>query len=208
MLQIKPTAGRDELPFDANCARHIFLTDDHIIAINSGLNEYGECSFTLYWWADYTPGHPDGEHVPRWRAQGYYAKPNRYIVDATDYNPKKGLVLKSKKLWLPAKLTRPALRAKIKKRLAETHAHFVPRNPRHKFLLVAGLPVVDELMRVVMAMSDDEFDEKGWWFAGISEEENLSLCRFRGAHRGLQRLAREIATEVYEELSKKGRTKS
>ncbi len=34
-------------------------------------------SFTLYWFTDYIPGHPDGEHKFHWRGQGFVSDPTR-----------------------------------------------------------------------------------------------------------------------------------
>ena len=41
-------------------------------------DDEGRVSFTLFWWADYHPGHPEGEN--RWaiRAQCYFAKPENH----------------------------------------------------------------------------------------------------------------------------------
>ena len=41
-------------------------------------DSYGKCSFTLYWMADYHPGHPDGESGWRERGQCFHADPRDY----------------------------------------------------------------------------------------------------------------------------------
>jgi hypothetical protein len=38
----------------------------------------GRCHFTLFWWAQYHPGHPEGEFGQRERAQCYFADPQTY----------------------------------------------------------------------------------------------------------------------------------
>ena len=48
------------------------------IEYRSKTDKWGRCSFTLYWMADYTPGHPEGEYVRRERAQCFHADPLDY----------------------------------------------------------------------------------------------------------------------------------
>jgi hypothetical protein len=43
------------------------------IEIESGPDSLGRYHFTLYWLADYHPGHPDGENVIRERGQCFFA---------------------------------------------------------------------------------------------------------------------------------------
>lgn len=38
----------------------------------------GDYTFTKYWYADYTPGHPDGEDVPRIRGQVFHDNPDKH----------------------------------------------------------------------------------------------------------------------------------
>jgi hypothetical protein len=48
--------------------------NDARVEIHSGPDGQGRYIYTLYWWVDYCPGHPDGERVPRERGQVYHAK--------------------------------------------------------------------------------------------------------------------------------------
>jgi hypothetical protein len=41
--------------------------------IYDGPDRNGDYHFALFWMADYTPGHPDGEHVRRERGQHFRA---------------------------------------------------------------------------------------------------------------------------------------
>ena len=41
-------------------------------------DDLGRCHFTLFWMADYHPGHPDGEHRTAERAQGFFADPRTH----------------------------------------------------------------------------------------------------------------------------------
>ena len=43
------------------------------IEVTSGPDDKGRCHYTLFWWADYTPGHPEGEYVRRERAQCFFS---------------------------------------------------------------------------------------------------------------------------------------
>lgn len=45
------------------------------IEYNSKSDERGRCSFTLYRWANYHPGDPEGEYRKAERAQCYHADP-------------------------------------------------------------------------------------------------------------------------------------
>lgn len=38
----------------------------------------GKCHFTLFWYANYHPGHPDGEYRHAERGQCFYANPEDY----------------------------------------------------------------------------------------------------------------------------------
>jgi len=38
-------------------------------------DRYGRYRYTMFWLADYHPGHPDGEHAIRERAQEFFAVP-------------------------------------------------------------------------------------------------------------------------------------
>ena len=46
--------------------------------IHSGPNRFGEYCFTLFWWADYHPGHPLGEYRHAERGQVFLADPKTY----------------------------------------------------------------------------------------------------------------------------------
>jgi hypothetical protein len=41
-------------------------------------DKYNKCAFTLYWMADYHPGHPDGEYRTAERGQVFYADPREH----------------------------------------------------------------------------------------------------------------------------------
>jgi hypothetical protein len=43
------------------------------IEIHSGPDSLGRYSYTLFWMADYHPGHPDGEHRIAERGQCFFA---------------------------------------------------------------------------------------------------------------------------------------
>lgn len=45
----------------------------HRIEFHGSIDEDGRESFTLFWMADYHPGHPDGEHGWRERGQCFFA---------------------------------------------------------------------------------------------------------------------------------------
>lgn len=44
-------------------------------------DDEGRCFFTLYWMADYHPGHPDGEYRKAMRGQNFFADPRQYGFD-------------------------------------------------------------------------------------------------------------------------------
>lgn len=48
--------------------------------ITSKPDDMGRCSFTLFWFADYHPGHPKGEHRHAERAQCFFADPKRWAA--------------------------------------------------------------------------------------------------------------------------------
>lgn len=48
------------------------------IVYHSGPDEQDRCHFTLYWFADYHPGHPAGEYRHAERAQCFHADPRPY----------------------------------------------------------------------------------------------------------------------------------
>lgn len=48
------------------------------IEYHSPTDEKGECSFSLFWMADYHPGHPQGEHRTAERGQCFRADPRKY----------------------------------------------------------------------------------------------------------------------------------
>lgn len=48
------------------------------IDMESGIDDRGRARFTLYWVADYQPGHPDGEQRRVIRGQCFYADPTPY----------------------------------------------------------------------------------------------------------------------------------
>ena len=48
------------------------------IEYDSGSDKDGRCSFTLYWMADYHPGHPQGEHRRAERGQVFHGDPRAY----------------------------------------------------------------------------------------------------------------------------------
>lgn len=43
------------------------------VEIHDGPDDFGRYRHTLWSWQTYTPGHPDGEHVPRWGGQEFHA---------------------------------------------------------------------------------------------------------------------------------------
>ena len=43
------------------------------IEIRSGPDSLGRYSYTLFWMADYHPGHPEGEYARRERAQCFFS---------------------------------------------------------------------------------------------------------------------------------------
>lgn len=53
-------------------------TDTRRIELTSGPDELGRYHFTLYWMADYHPGHPDGEYATRERGQCFFATLDRF----------------------------------------------------------------------------------------------------------------------------------
>jgi hypothetical protein len=48
------------------------------IEYHSATDKDGECSFSLFWMADYHPGHPLGEHRTAERGQCFRADPRKY----------------------------------------------------------------------------------------------------------------------------------
>ena len=48
------------------------------IEYDSGSDKEGKCSFTLFWMADYHPGHPTREHGWAERGQCFHADPRAY----------------------------------------------------------------------------------------------------------------------------------
>ncbi len=48
------------------------------IEYHSPTNDRGRCTFTLYWMADYHPGHPDGEYRRAERAQWFRDDPRKH----------------------------------------------------------------------------------------------------------------------------------
>ena len=48
------------------------------IEYHSLSDDLGRCQFTLYWTADYHPGHPLGEYRTAERGQRFFADPTRY----------------------------------------------------------------------------------------------------------------------------------
>lgn len=48
------------------------------IEYHTNSDRMGRCHFSLYWWDDYFPGHPEGEHVERERRQSFFADPREY----------------------------------------------------------------------------------------------------------------------------------
>ena len=47
----------------------------HRIEIYEGPDSHGRFHYALFWWTDYTPGHPDGEYVRRERGQHFFGVP-------------------------------------------------------------------------------------------------------------------------------------
>jgi hypothetical protein len=45
------------------------------VEIYEGPDDRGRYSYALFWWADYHPGHPDGEHAHRERGQHFFGVP-------------------------------------------------------------------------------------------------------------------------------------
>lgn len=55
------------------------MTPERRIEYNSDKSDdLGRCRFTLFWWADYHPGDPRGEHRHAERAQCFFADPRTY----------------------------------------------------------------------------------------------------------------------------------
>ena len=54
------------------------------IVVHEGSDNLGRYVYTAYRWALYTPGHPDGEYVPRWRGQVYHAALPDWIDEAEE----------------------------------------------------------------------------------------------------------------------------
>jgi hypothetical protein len=47
-------------------------TPIHRIELFKGPDSQGRYGYFVFWWADYHPGHPDGEHARRERGQVYF----------------------------------------------------------------------------------------------------------------------------------------
>lgn len=43
----------------------------------NGPDRWGRYSYIIYWIADYTPGHPDGEYASRVKGQVFFANPSQ-----------------------------------------------------------------------------------------------------------------------------------
>jgi len=54
------------------------MTPTRIEYHDAGPDEQGRRRFTLFWMADYHPGHPLGEYRTAERGQVFWAKPARY----------------------------------------------------------------------------------------------------------------------------------
>ena len=52
--------------------------------ILEGPDSRGRYYYFLFWWTDYIPGHPDGEHVRRQRAQAFFGQLPAGIRQWTD----------------------------------------------------------------------------------------------------------------------------
>ena len=50
------------------------------IEYSSAVDQFGKRTFTLFWLADYHPGHPKGEHQCAERGQGYYGIPEEHVI--------------------------------------------------------------------------------------------------------------------------------
>lgn len=48
------------------------------VIVPNSRNKFGEYEFTLYWRANYHPGHPEGENRLAVRGQCYLARPETY----------------------------------------------------------------------------------------------------------------------------------
>ena len=48
---------------------------------DTGSDDYGRRRFTVFWMADYHPGHPDGEYRTAERGQGFFADPARFEAE-------------------------------------------------------------------------------------------------------------------------------
>lgn len=50
-----------------------------------GPDSLGRYSYALFWWTDYSPGHPDGEDVRREKGQHFFGRPPDNVLDWTDH---------------------------------------------------------------------------------------------------------------------------
>lgn len=55
------------------------MDNDIIIKYHSGPDKWKRYQFTILWWADYHPGHPQGEYRRAQRGQVFFANPQTYI---------------------------------------------------------------------------------------------------------------------------------
>lgn len=49
-----------------------------VYELYSGPDDHRRYHFAMLWWAEYRPGHPDGENVSGIRGQGFFADPKPY----------------------------------------------------------------------------------------------------------------------------------
>lgn len=58
------------------------------VTVHRGPDEQGRYFYTLEWFADYHPGHPDGEYAHRKRGQCFFAALPKYFDDLPKDNVK------------------------------------------------------------------------------------------------------------------------
>jgi hypothetical protein len=56
------------------------MTTDRRIEIYEGPDKQGRYHYALFWWADYHPGHPQGEHRYAERGQHFHGNPDIHGV--------------------------------------------------------------------------------------------------------------------------------
>jgi len=52
------------------------------IEVYEGPDRWGHYHYAIFWWADYHPGHPEGEHRLAERGQHFRGNPDRHGIHA------------------------------------------------------------------------------------------------------------------------------